>query len=78
MLTKLENKAFEKEIEGFGEVFRYYSIQEIGTAAFLTRTSAGIINGKVFVLLPGSPNAVKTGLKILLPEIPHIFSILRQ
>lgn len=37
---------FEKEIEGFGDVFRYYSIQEVGTAAFLTRATAGLVGGR--------------------------------
>ncbi|MEM1663844.1 MAG: MogA/MoaB family molybdenum cofactor biosynthesis protein [Pyrobaculum sp.] len=63
---------FEKEIEGFGDVFRYYSIQEVGTAAFLTRATAGLVGGKVVVLLPGSPNAVKTGMRILLEEATHL------
>ncbi|MEM1932476.1 MAG: MogA/MoaB family molybdenum cofactor biosynthesis protein, partial [Pyrobaculum sp.] len=63
---------FEKEIEGFGDLFRYYSIQEVGTAAFLTRATAGLVGGKVVVLLPGSPNAVKTGMRILLEEATHL------
>jgi len=69
---------FEKEIEGFGDVFRFYSIQEVGTAAFLTRATAGVVKGKVFVLLPGSPNAVKTGLRILLGEASHLLYLVRQ
>ena len=69
---------FEKEIEGFGDVFRFYSIQEVGTAAFLTRATAGVVKGKVFVLLPGSPNAVKTGLRILLGEVSHLLYLVRQ
>jgi len=69
---------FEKEIEGFGDVFRFYSIQEVGTAAFLTRATAGVVKDKVFVLLPGSPNAVKTGLRILLGEVSHLLYLVRQ
>ncbi|MFN7105026.1 MAG: molybdenum cofactor biosynthesis protein B, partial [Pyrobaculum sp.] len=51
---------FQKEIEGFGDVFRYFSIQEVGTSAMLTRATAGIIGDKVVALLPGSPSAVRT------------------
>ncbi|MGC9050222.1 MogA/MoaB family molybdenum cofactor biosynthesis protein [Pyrobaculum sp.] len=69
---------FEKEMEGFGDVFRYYSIQEVGTAAFLTRSTAGVINGKAVFLLPGSPNSVKTGMRIILAEVPHVLYLIRQ
>ncbi|MEM0276724.1 MogA/MoaB family molybdenum cofactor biosynthesis protein [Pyrobaculum sp.] len=68
---------FDKEIEGFGDVFRHYSIQEVGTAAFLTRATAGIINGKAFFLLPGSPNSVRTGMRIILQEISHVLYLIR-
>lgn len=69
---------FEKEIEGFGDVFRYYSLQEVGTAAALTRATAGIAGGKVIFLLPGSPGAVRTGMRIVLAETPHILYLTRQ
>ncbi|RFA98517.1 MogA/MoaB family molybdenum cofactor biosynthesis protein [Pyrobaculum aerophilum] len=68
---------FEKEIEGFGDVFRYFSVQEVGAAAFLTRATAGVINGKAVFLLPGSPNAVKTGMKIILQEISHLLYLIK-
>lgn len=64
---------FEKEIPGFGELFRYKSLEEIGTAAILTRAVAGIVKGKAVFCLPGSPNAVKLALKeIIIPEAGHI------
>jgi molybdenum cofactor biosynthesis protein B len=69
---------FEKEIEGFGDVFRHFSIQEVGTAAFLTRATGGVIGDKVVFLLPGSPNAVKTGMKIILAEVSHLLHLVRQ
>lgn len=68
---------FEKEIEGFGDVFRYFSVQGVGAAAFLTRATAGVINGKAVFLLPGSPNAVKTGMKIILQEISHLLYLIK-
>jgi molybdopterin adenylyltransferase len=64
---------FEKEIPGFGELFRYKSLEEIGTSVILTRTAAGIIKGKAVFCLPGSPNAVKLALsKIIIPEAGHV------
>ncbi|MEZ0318488.1 MAG: MogA/MoaB family molybdenum cofactor biosynthesis protein [Pyrobaculum sp.] len=69
---------FDKEIEGFGDVFRYFSIQEVGTAAFLTRATAGVVGDKLVFLLPGSPNAVRTGLKIILSEVSHLLYLAKS
>jgi len=70
---------FEKEIPGFGELFRYKSLEEIGTSVILTRASAGVIKGKVVFCLPGSPNAVKLALsKIIIPEAGHIVRHVRE
>jgi Molybdopterin biosynthesis enzymes len=69
---------FDKEIEGFGDVFRYFSILEVGTAAFLTRATGGVVGDKVVFLLPGSPNAVRTGMKIILTEVSHLLHLVRQ
>jgi molybdenum cofactor biosynthesis protein B len=64
---------FEKEIPGFGELFRYKSLEEIGTSVILSRASAGVIKGKAVFCLPGSPNAVKLALsEIIIPEAGHI------
>lgn len=68
---------FEKELEGFGELLRAISYRKIGTAAILTRATAGIKNGKLIVCLPGSPDAVKTALNKTLSEFPHIVFIAR-
>ena len=62
----------EKEMPGFGEIFRNKSIEQIGNAAMLTRAVAGIAHEKAIFCLPGSPNAVKLALEILLPEMGHI------
>ena len=62
-----------REIEGFGEFFRQKSEKQIGTAAFLSRATAGVLNETVIVCLPGSPDAVNIGLdSVLLPEIGHL------
>lgn len=62
----------EKEMPGFGEMFRQKSIDQIGNAVMLTRAVAGIARQKVIFCLPGSPNAVKLALELVLPEIGHI------
>ncbi len=69
---------FEKELEGFGELFRYLSYPKIGTGIIMTRATAGISRGKLIVVLPGSPDGVKTGLEIILQELPHILYIIRS
>jgi molybdopterin adenylyltransferase len=64
---------FHKEIQGFGEYFRYLSIEQIGSSVVLTRACAGIVKNKVIFCLPGSPNAVKLAFtEVILPEAGHI------
>ncbi len=70
---------FEKRIPGFGDLFRFESYREIGTAAMLTRAEAGTYHGSVIFCLPGSPNAVHTAFnKFILPEIEHIISHIKK
>ena len=66
---------FEKELAGFGELLRNISYQSIGSAALLTRATAGTVKGKLIVCLPGSPGAVETALRSFISEFPHIVSI---
>lgn len=64
---------YDRELQGFGELFRMLSYDEIGAAAMLSRASAGVINGVPVFSLPGSRNAVKLGLlKLILPELGHV------
>jgi molybdenum cofactor biosynthesis protein B len=64
---------FEKRLEGFGELFRMLSYQEIGPSAMLSRACAGTAQGKIIVSLPGSENAVRLAMnKLLLPELGHL------
>ena len=63
---------FEKELKGFGEIFRLKSYEEIGSGALLSRATAGIYKKTCIFSMPGSPNAVKTGLSIIIDELPHI------
>jgi molybdenum cofactor biosynthesis protein B len=68
----------DKELEGFGELFRYLSYQQIGSAAFLSRALAGIAAGKIVVSLPGSPDACRLAMeKLLIPELGHIAHLLK-
>lgn len=63
----------EKRLDGFGELFRMLSYQEIGPSAMLTRACAGTAQGKIIISLPGSENAVRLGMnKLLLPELGHL------
>ena len=63
----------EKEMPGYGELFRHVSYQDIGTAAILTRATAGTFRDTIIMTLPGSGNACRTGMeKIILPEISHM------
>ena len=50
---------FEKEIEGFGEIFRYVSFQKIGTSTIQSRAVAGVAGGTYLFALPGSPSACR-------------------
>jgi molybdopterin adenylyltransferase len=71
---------FEKEIPGFGELFRLLSYQEqIGTTAILSRAAAGSAHGAVIVSLPGSKAAVDLAItRILIPELPHLLREIRR
>lgn len=65
----------EKKIDGFGEIFRSRSVQEIGTSAMLSRAAAGVCNGKVIFSIPGSTTAVTLAMRdLILPEVRHILT----
>ena len=62
-----------KRLDGFGEIFRTLSYEQIGAAAMMSRAVAGTISGRVVVSLPGSEAAVRLALeKLLLPELGHL------
>ncbi|MDD5288012.1 MAG: MogA/MoaB family molybdenum cofactor biosynthesis protein [Dehalococcoidales bacterium] len=63
----------EKKLDGFGELFRSLTYQELGTASIMSRAIAGVINGKVIICIPGSLEAAQLAMdKIILPEIGHL------
>lgn len=68
----------EKELEGFGELFRMLSFQEIGSAAMMSRALAGIAKRRLIVALPGSPAACRLAMeRLLIPELGHIGGLLK-
>jgi molybdenum cofactor biosynthesis protein B len=52
---------FEKEISGFGEMFRMISFQKVGTSALQSRATGGVAGGTYLFALPGSPSACRDG-----------------
>lgn len=63
---------FEKELPGFGELFRALSFQQIGSAAMMSRATAGTYQGMIVFVMPGSPQAVRLALEaLILPELGH-------
>jgi molybdenum cofactor biosynthesis protein B len=63
----------DKRLDGFGELFRMLSFQEIGPAAMLSRATAGTCAGKVVIALPGSEAAVRMAMtKLVIPELGHL------
>lgn len=69
-----------KELPGFGEIFRYLSYTEdIGAAAILSRAIAGTIGNVAIFSMPGSQGAVKLAMeKIILPELRHVIRELNK
>jgi molybdenum cofactor biosynthesis protein B len=69
----------EKRLDGFGELFRALSYQEIGSAAMLSRATAGVARGTAVFVLPGSENAVRLAMtRLILPELGHVVRELRR
>lgn len=69
----------EKRLDGFGELFRFLSYQEIGSAAILSRATAGACKGRLIVSMPGSENAVRLAMeRLILPELTHIVSQIQK
>ena len=63
----------EKRLDGFGELFRMLSFQQIGSAAMMSRASAGLAIGKIVISLPGSEASVRLAMeRLLLPELGHL------
>jgi molybdenum cofactor biosynthesis protein B len=69
----------DKELPGFGGLFRVLSFEKIGSAAFVSRALAGISRRKVVFCVPGSPDAAELAMvKLVLPEVGHIVKHIRE
>lgn len=69
----------DQPLEGFGELFRLLSYEQVGSAAMLSRAIGGIARGKLLFCLPGSPRAVQLALeRLILPELGHLLSELHK
>lgn len=63
----------DKRLDGFGELFRALSFEEIGPAAMLSRATGGLAGRTIVLSIPGSPNAVQLAMtKLILPELGHL------
>ena len=77
--TKRSRKLLDKRLDGFGELFRMLSYEQIGAAAMLSRACAGTIRGTAVFVLPGSEKAVRLAMaKLILPELGHVVRELKR
>ncbi|WP_078555358.1 MogA/MoaB family molybdenum cofactor biosynthesis protein [Bacillus alkalicellulosilyticus] len=72
--------SLDKEIPGFGELFRYLSyVEDIGTASILSRAIAGVRGSTAVFSMPGSSGAVSLAMnRIILPELAHVIREIRK
>ena len=71
-------RVLDKEILGFGELFRMLSYEQIGPAAMLSRATAGVAGRRVIFSLPGSTKAVELAMtKLILPQLGHVVGLVR-
>jgi len=62
-----------KRLDGFGELFRMLSFQQIGSAAMMSRACAGLAAGRIVISLPGSEAAVRLAMeRLVIPELGHL------
>jgi molybdenum cofactor biosynthesis protein B len=71
-------RLLDKEILGFGELFRMLSYEQIGAAAMLSRATAGVAGRRVIFSLPGSTKAVELAMtKLIIPQLGHVVGLVR-
>jgi molybdenum cofactor biosynthesis protein B len=69
----------EKRLDGFGELFRMLSYEQIGAAAMMSRATAGLARGHIVIALPGSEAAVRLAMeKLVIPELGHLIQQARR
>jgi molybdenum cofactor biosynthesis protein B len=63
----------QKRLDGFGEIFRMLSFEQIGPAAIMSRACAGLVAGRIVISLPGSEAAVRLAMeRLVIPELGHL------
>ena len=63
----------DKRLDGFGELFRMLSFEQIGPSAMMSRACAGLVAGRILIALPGSEAAVRLAMeRLLIPELGHL------
>ena len=71
-------RLLDKEIRGFGELFRMLSYEQIGAAAMLSRATAGVAGRRVIFSVPGSTKAVELAMsKLIIPQLGHVVGLVR-
>jgi molybdopterin adenylyltransferase len=69
----------DKRLDGFGELFRMLSFDEIGSAAMMSRATAGTVGAKAIFVLPGSEHAVRLAMsRLIVPELGHVAQQLQK
>ncbi len=70
---------FERVLPGFGELFRRFSFESIGSASWLSGATAGVYHGRLVFCLPGSPDACRLAMeRLILPELPHAVGVMNR
>ena len=69
----------DKRLDGFGELFRMLSYEQVGAAAMMSRATAGLARGRIVIALPGSEAAVRLAMeKLVVPELAHMVQQARK
>jgi len=69
----------QKRLDGFGELFRMLSFEQIGPAAMMSRACAGLVSGRIVISLPGSEAAVRLAMeRLIVPELGHLMQQARR
>jgi molybdopterin adenylyltransferase len=69
----------QKRLDGFGELFRMLSYQQMGSAAIMSRACAGLSSGRIIIALPGSEAAVRLAMeRLIVPELAHMVQQARK
>lgn len=77
--AEVVERLIERPIPGFGELFRMLSFEQVGSAAMLSRATAGVLERSVLFALPGSPAGVRLAMeRLIAPELSHLLEQLAR